>query len=214
MRTMTTRFLWTCLVVFLVFQATWADAATDDAVWAASYDAATGERFIPVELWTGGPWDGTREIRMTKADLYFGKRAEKSLTGPLEWVRPGSGEKLQVYERNNKGKKQLFTVSSRGDGLGRVFDNRYGRDCIDEVKFPLGLWRQGEKRVFDVPCNDGKLQRKIEVTIEKIYFAYQGRPHSLQYHWVVDGGRGKGSSTNMHYTYSPGMGLVSADEEN
>jgi len=37
------------------------------------------------------------------------------------------------------------------------------------------------------------------------------RPHSLQFHWVVDGGRG--SSMDMHYIYSPGTGLVSADED-
>jgi len=118
---------------------------------------------------------------------------------------------MQIYERHNKGKKQLFALSSRGDGLGRVFDSRYGRDCVDEVKFPLGLWKDGETRVFDVSCNNGTLRRQIELTIEKINFVYDRVPHSLQFHWVVDGGRGPG--TDMRYIYSPGRGLASLDDD-
>lgn len=181
------------------------------AAWAAAYDAAASTRFIPLELWTGGDWDGTRELRLTRADLRFGKRSEKRISGPVDWVRPGSGETIKVYERNNKGKKQLFALSSRGDGLGRVYDSRYERDCIDEVKFPLGLWRQGETRVFEVSCNGGKMRRSIELTIQKIDFEYAGVPHSLQFHWVVDGGKGRG--TDMTYVYSPGRGLASLDED-
>jgi hypothetical protein len=185
--------------------------AADLSTWVASYDPATKTRFIPIELWTGSEWDGNRELRMTPANLYFGKRGEKRISGPVAWTRPGTGEAIQVYERNNKGKKQLFVLSSRGDGLGRVFDSRYARDCVDEVKFPLGLWRDGETRVFDVSCDGGKLRRKIELTIEKLDFNHDGVPHSLQFHWVVDGGKGYG--TDMHYTYSPGRGLVSLDDD-
>lgn len=185
--------------------------AADLSKWAASYDPATMARFIPVELWTGGDWDGNRELRLPAADLSFGKRGEKRISGPAAWTRPGTGEAIQVYERNNRGKKQLFALSSRRDGLGRVFDSRYGRDCIDEVKFPLGLWKTDETRVFDVSCNNGALRRKIKVTIEKIDFEYDGVPHSLQFHWVV--GDGKERGTDMHYTYSPGRGLVSLDDD-
>lgn len=202
------------LLIFLVCLSTISQA--DDSVWAAAYNPATGERFIPVELWTGGDWDGKHEIRMAPAKLVFGPRGEKSLNGPVEWVRPSSGEKLQVYERtqvSSRGevKKQLFTVSSRGDGLGRVFDSRYGRDCIDEVKFPLGVWKQGEKRVFEVSCNGGKLRRTIEVSIEEIDFVYRGVAHPLRFHWLVDGGRGEG--TDNHYTYSPGSGMSALQED-
>lgn len=187
-----------------------ADAA-DLSKWAASYDPAAKTRFIPVELWTGAEWDGTRELRMTRADLSFGKRGEKRITGPVAWTRPGSGEAMQVYERNNRGKKQFFAMSTRGDGLGRVFDSRYERDCVDEVKFPLGLWKEGETRVFEVSCNNGKMRRKIVLTIEKLDFVHEGVPHSLQFHWVVDGGKGRG--TDMHYIYSPGRGLATLDED-
>lgn len=185
--------------------------AADLSKWAASYDPTTKMRFIPVELWTGGQWDGSRELRMTPANLSFGERGEKSIGGPVAWKRPSNGEVMQVYERNNKGKKQLFALSSRGDGLGRVFDSRYERDCVDEVKFPLGIWKENETRAFDVSCNNGTLRRKIELTIEKLDFNYDGVPHSLQFHWVVDGGKGRG--TDMHYIYSPERGLVSLDGE-
>jgi len=183
----------------------------DLSKWAASYDETAKTRFIPIELWTGGEWDGNRELKMTPARLSFGKRGEKRIRGPLDWKRPGSKETMQVYERDNKGKKQLFALSSRGDGLGRVFDSRYGRDCVDEVKFPLGIWKENETRTFDVSCNNGALRRRIELTIEKLEFKYDGVPHSLQFHWVVDGGKGRG--TDMRYIYSPGRGLASPDED-
>jgi hypothetical protein len=77
---------------------------------------------------------------------------------------------------------------------------------VDEVKFPLGYWSESEKRVFDVPCNNGKLQRKISLTIEKLDFVHDHVPHSLQFHWVADGGTAPGA--DMHYIYSPGRGLV------
>ncbi|MEO7642269.1 MAG: hypothetical protein ABI919_03325 [Ramlibacter sp.] len=185
--------------------------AADLSSWAASIDAAAKTRFIPVELWTGAQWDGTRELKMAPAALAFGKRSEKRIDGPVAWTRPETNETIQVYERNNKGKKQLFALSSRGDGLGRVFDSRYARACVDEVKFPLGLWRDGETRTFAVSCNNGALQRKIAITIEKLDFEHDGIAHSLQFHWVVDEGKGRG--TDMHYTYSPGRGLTSLDDD-
>jgi hypothetical protein len=183
--------------------------ATDWSVWNASFDPSAKTRFIPVELWTGGEWDGSRELRMTPAKLEFGKGGEKSIYGPVTWRRPDSGEVIQVYERRNRGKKQLFALSSRGDGLGRVFDSRYARDCVDEVKFPLGIWKEGETRSFDVSCNKGALRRKVELTIENINFSYGVEPHSLQFRWVVDGGKARG--TDMRYIYSPGRGLASVD---
>ena len=186
-----------------------ASHAADFSAWDSSYDATAKSRFIPVELWTGAAWDGQRDLAMTDASLSFGKRGEKRIVGPIAWTRPG-GETVAVYQRDNRGKKQLFALSSRRDGLGRVYDSRYGRDCIDEVKFPLGIWREGETSIFDVACNGGKLRRRIALTIERIDFVNNGVPHSLQYHWVVDDG--KQSGTDVHYVYSPGLGLVWIDE--
>ena len=187
--------------------------AADLSKWATAYDPApaTRTRFIPIELWTGGTWSGVRELRLTPARLIFGKRGEKSIVGPVWWTRPGTRAALQVYQRQNKDKRQLFALSSRGDGLGRVFDSRYERDCVDEVKFPVGWWKEGETRKFAVSCNRGKLRRTIALTIEAIDFVYEGVPHSLRFHWVVD--QGKEAGTDMHYIYSPGRGLVSLDED-
>jgi len=47
--------------------------AEDWSAWQRAYDPATRTRFIPVELWTGAPWDGTHEIRMAPAALEFGR---------------------------------------------------------------------------------------------------------------------------------------------
>ena len=180
--------------------------AADMPRWATAYSPNTGIRFIPLELWTGAEWDGARVIRMSKADLAFGERSEKAIIGPFEWTRPNTGERLLVYERTNRDKRQLFTLTNDGTGLGRVYDSRYGRECVNELKFPLGYWRQGETRAYSVKCNDGKMLRPLKVIIKELDFVYKGVPHSLRFHWLIDEGRGKG--TDMIYTYSPGRGLV------
>ena len=172
--------------------------------------ADTATRFIPVELWTGGPWNGDPAIRWPRVDFTFGKRDDKRIRGPIDWTRPGSGEKLKVYERANKGKIQLFTLRRDGQGLGRVYDSRYGRDCIDAIKFPLGVWKQGETRRFSVSCNDGKMVRDIVLTILELDFEHKGVEHALRFRWIADGGRKPG--TDVTYTYSPRLGLVDLHE--
>jgi hypothetical protein len=147
--------------------------AEDWSAWQRAYDPATRARFIPVELWTGVPWDGTQEIRMAPAALEFGWRGDKSIKGPT------TGNGIQVYERLNRDKLQLFALRDDRTGLGRVFDSRYPQlGCRDEVK----------------------------VTIEEIDFVYDGVPHSLRFHWLFMEGRGRG--TDMRYAYSPLRGLV------
>jgi hypothetical protein len=177
-----------------------AQARADDwSTWQRAYDPATRTRFIPVELWTGAPWDGTREIRMAPATLQFGARGDKSIRGPIDW------NGMQVYERVDRRARQLFALREDKTGLGRVFDSRYPqRGCRDEVKFPLGLWKQGEVREYQVPCASGS--RPVKVTIEEIDFVHDGVPHSLRFHWLLSDGRGRG--TDMRYVYSPLKGLV------
>ena len=93
--------------------------AEDWSAWQRAYDPATRTRFIPVELWTGAPWDSTQEIRMAPAALQFGRRGDKSIEGPTTW------NGIQVYERMNRDKVQFFGVREDRTGLGRVFDSRY-----------------------------------------------------------------------------------------
>jgi hypothetical protein len=173
--------------------------AQDWTPWQRAYDPATRTRFIPVELWTGAPWDGAREIRMAPATLEFGKRGEKSIKGPLDW------NGFEVYERLNQGKLQRFALRDDKSGLGRVFDSRNPESgCRGEIKFPLGLWKQGEVRHFRVDCL--RESRPLTVTIEEIDYVHNGVPHSLRFHWLYMEGRGRG--TDMRYVYSPLQGLV------
>lgn len=184
------------LCVLLVAGAARAD---DGSAWQRSYDPATRTRFIPVELWTGAPWDGTREIRMAPAALEFGRRGDKSIKGPTTW------NGMQVYERVNRDKLQRFTIRDDRTGLGRVFDSRRPQfACHGEVKFPLGDWKQGEVREYQLDCAGAK--RSLKVTIEEIDFVHDGVPHSLRFHWLFMDGRGRG--TDMRYVYSPLRGLV------
>jgi hypothetical protein len=173
--------------------------AADWSAWERAYDPTTRTRFIPVELWTGAPWDGTQEIRTAPAALDFGRRGDKNIKGPTTW------NGIQVYERRNRDKLQLFAIRDDRTGLGRVFDSRYpDLGCRGEVKFPLGRWNQGETREYQVACARGA--RPLKVTIEEIDFVYDGVPHSLRFHWLFMEGRGRG--TDMRYVYSPLRGLV------
>ena len=115
-------------------------------------------------------------------------------------------EKIKVYRRENRSKLQLFTIRSDLDGLSRTFDSRGNRICINAIKFPLGNWREGETRKFSFNCwKTGRLKRrKVEITIEKIDFTYDGVDHALRYRWVADGGGKRG--LDMVYTYAPGLG--------
>ena len=68
----------TLLLIALCLTLAGAARAEDWSAWQRAYDPATRTRFIPVELWTGAPWDGTQEIRMGPAALEFGRRGDKT----------------------------------------------------------------------------------------------------------------------------------------
>ena len=137
---------------------------------------------------------------MAPTALEFGRRGDKTIKGPTTW------NGIEVYERVYRDSKlQRFAIRDDRTGLGRVFDSRYPQlQCRGEVKFPLGLWKQGEVREYQLDCARGK--RPLRVTIEEIDFVYGGVPHSLRFHWLFMEGRGRG--TDMHYVYSPLRGLV------
>lgn len=196
-------------IIFLGLSA--GDLSADDTVWSQSYEPAKGTRFIPVELWTGAGWSGHRELAMTDAELKFGKNFDKTITGPVSWEHPETGQTYQVYERENKGKVQLFTVRQDGAGLGRVYDSRGPRLCVDAIKFPLGLWQEGETRRFTFKCwkRGQSFKRTDQITIEEIDFVHEGMPHALRYLWVVDAGNRKGM--NNAYTFAPGLGNVALE---
>jgi hypothetical protein len=72
--------------------------ADDWSAWQRAYDPATRTRFIPVELWTGAPWDGTQEIRMAPAALNFGQRGDKNIKGPTIWTCGGTSRQRTPCE--------------------------------------------------------------------------------------------------------------------
>jgi len=190
--------------------------AADPSVWDGAFDASAQSRFIPVELWTGAAWDGTRELKMTPADIRFGDRAQKDIKGPMEWKHPNTGETLVVYERTNQEKSGLkvefFAMNEAKNGLGRVYDSRTSlgpRTFTGGLKFPLGYWKQAETRKFlEKRYGDVKIETRIEwITITKLDFIYNGTPHCLEFEWLYRDGGGK-TVDHQTYTYCPNQAMV------
>ena len=131
------------------------------------------ERFIPLELFTGGEIRDDIEIRFTPADKIFGEKRRKKIVGPIEWKYPGTDEIIKVYKRTQKNKQgkikktQLFTVTNDGQCIGRVYDQRKsGTKYIKNgCKFPLGFWKKGETRTFSVTDRGS---RTVELKILKL----------------------------------------------
>jgi|TARA_B100002052_G_C15668678_1_gene500751 hypothetical protein len=129
------------------------------------------ERFIPLELFTGGEIRDDIDIKFTPADKVFGKKKRKKIVGPLDWRAPGSEEIIKVYKRTKKNregrvrKTQYFTITNDGQCMGRVYDQRRsGTKYIKNgCKFPLGFWKKNETRTFSV--TDGGRSRTVELKI-------------------------------------------------
>ncbi|MBT3910336.1 MAG: hypothetical protein HOF27_11755 [Rhodospirillaceae bacterium] len=184
--------------------------------WDKSINAAAGSRFIPVQLWTGAPWNGSFEITMTDADLTFGD-GRKRISGPVDWTAPVSGNQIKIYERTHttQNKKQLFAVNHDGAALGRVYDSRYQTSIVGGAKFPLGTWREFEKRAFLAKYakpNGKSYLRRMTIEILKLDFEAHGIKHCLKFRWTTaKPGKNKQRDDN-NYTYCPGKGLVELED--
>ena len=179
-------------------------------MWNVSVSAA--ERFIPLELFTGGEIRDDTEIKFTKANKRFGKRGEKKIVGPEDWKNPQTGETIKVYKRTRKGqsglKTQLFTVTNDGQCMGRVWDSRRGGRVIENgCKFPLGVWKKGETRSFN--GSSGGKPRKIELTILKLG---KSQKDKVKFNWKLYDGSGKLMDDN-DYTFSPGKAMTSLSDK-
>ena len=171
-----------------------------------------GERFIPLELFTGAEIRSDNEIKFTKANLVFGDKKRKKITGPEDWEHPNTGEKLKVYKRTRKGKSglktQLFTITNDGQCIGRVWDSRRGGRVIKNgCKFPLGVWKEGETRTF-LGSSGGK-PRKIELKILKLG---KKQKDSVKFNWKLYDGSGK-LMDNNDYTFSPGRAMSKLNDK-
>ena len=179
-------------------------------MWNAPLSA--NERFIPLELFTGGEIRGDTEIKFTKANKKFGKRGEKKIVGPEDWKNPQTGETIKVYKRTRKGqsglKTQLFTVTNDGQCMGRVWDSRRGGRVIENgCKFPLGVWKKGETRSFN--GSSGGKPRKIELTILKLG---KSQKDKVKFNWKLYDGSGKLMDDN-DYTFSPGKAMTRLNDK-
>jgi hypothetical protein len=170
------------------------------------------ERFIPLELVTGGEMREDTEIKFTSANLVFGKKKRKKIIGPENWTNPQNGETIKVYKRTRKSqsgiKTQLFTVTNDGQCIGRVWDSRRGGRVIKNgCKFPLGVWKKGETRSFK-GASGGK-PRKIELTILKLG---KKQGDKVKFNWKLYDGSGKLMDDN-DYTFSPGKAMTKLNDK-
>ena len=170
------------------------------------------ERFIPLELFTGGEIREDKEIKFTNANLVFGEKKRKKIIGPEDWKNPQTGETIKVYKRTRKGqsglKTQLFTITNDGQCIGRVWDSRRGGRLIKNgCKFPLGVWKEGETRSFE--GSSGGKPRKIELTILKLG---KKQKDKVKFNWKLYDGSGKLMDDN-DYTFSPGKAMTKLNDK-
>ena len=171
------------------------------------------ERFIPLELFTGGEIRDDTKIKFTKADLVFGEKKTKKIVGPENWKNPNTEEIIKVYKRTNKSQKelktQLFTITNNGQCIGRVWDSRRGGSVIENgCKFPLGFWKENETRTFKGSSN-GK-PRKIELTILKL----GTKPNSdISFNWKLFDLRSGKLMDDNDYTFSPAKAMTNLNDK-
>ena len=168
------------------------------------------ERFIPLELFTGGDIRDDQEIIYTSADTIFGEKRRKKIVGPIDWKYPGTDEIIKVYKRTQKNKSgkvrktQLFTVTNDGQCMGRVYDQRRsGTKYIKNgCKFPLGFWKKGETRTFSVTDRGAR-------TVELKILSLGKKPKDcVKYNWkLFDDATGKKLGDN-DYKFCKGRAMT------
>jgi hypothetical protein len=193
-------------------------AALDLKAWEASINPQTKQRYIPVELWAGADWNGHKELKMPPVDsTYRHPKATYQIKGPMEWEHPTMGVKFLVYERINPGrdgvKLQLFAINQEQNGLGRIYDGRPGRDgrlSSGGLKFPLGLWKEGETRKYVYQVWQSREAERVEsITIQKLDFVVNASAHCLEFYWTAASRSGGTLYDRQTYTYCPGKSMVS-----
>lgn len=196
-----------------------ADKLGDAAVWDAAYDATTGTRFIPMQLIVPSRWSGERRIDLPPVESFIDPDGDR-WKGPVADTDVFTGTPMQAYERARYTPReghvaQRFAVRAEQDGLGRVYDSRFGEiRCVGEIKFPLGDWKQGEVRHNEFVCKAGRGQpkkRRNTITIEKLDFACRGVAHCFQFTWKHEIEGQKEPSDYRRYVFAPGLGEITHD---
>ncbi len=190
--------------------------------WDKAYNSSTKERFIPVELFTGGEWDGKhelilKEVSTTACASVSGRERPCDniyVTGPfkteinntkIEWA----GEEVSYYRRTFSIRggevESFFTINNSKDGLVRIYDKRkqWGARTYNGLgsKFPLGYWKQGEVRSYN-----SRRPTRIEI------IELDGPNHCLTFRWVI--GLGKKRNQDNNYTFCPNRGFTNISHNN
>jgi len=130
---------------------------------------------------------------------------------------PRPGQTHFVYERINPDrggpKWQIFAINDDRTGLGRLYDGRPNRDTRTSsggLKFPLGLWKQGESKKLEYKIYEGARDssRVESITIKQIDFALGNDAHCLEFYWTVTDGSEKKLYDHHTYAYCPGKSMV------
>lgn len=191
-------------------------SADDKSPWDKAYNSETKERFIPVELFTGAPWDGTHELKLKEVSTAACASANGRpcdtyhITGPFKTVGNDTkidwaGDQVSYYRRTFDNPytgpvESFFTINASKDGLVRIYDKRkrWGERSYTGTgsKFPLGLWKQGEVRTYPT-------RRPIRVEILEL----NGPDQCLTFRWTI--GDGKTRNSDNVYTYCPDVGFKS-----
>ena len=165
------------------------------------YDSKTDSYYIPYELWTGSNWNGEKVMTFHKADLNF--MNGKTIKGPVEFYHKKLDETIQVYERINDSKIQLFTFYE--DGIARVYDNRKERFFDGGFKFPAGFgWKINElKETTQTEWKkDKERTRDLGIKIIDLKFDSNHILESMTYEFYVKG------ELDHTYTYVPNKGMT------
>ena len=97
--------------------------------------------------------------------------------------------------------------------LGRLYDGRPNQDTRTSsggLKFPLGLWKEGEtkKHVYKIYEGSRDSERVESITIKQIDFTLGNDPHCLEFYWSVTDKSEKKRYDHHTYTYCPGKSMV------
>jgi hypothetical protein len=197
-------------------------AAEEKVYWDKAYNSSAKERFIPVELFTGGKWDGKHELSLkevstTACASVSGRQrpCEKIyVTGPfkteinntkIEWADNEIPYYRRTFSTRGGEVESFFTINNSRDGLVRIYDKRkkWGVRTYNGLgsKFPLGNWKQGEVRTY---ASD----RPTSIEIIEL----DGPNHCLTFRWVI--GLGKGRNSDNNYTFCPERGFTNISHNN
>jgi len=189
------------------------------------HDASVTERFLPVGLFTGTDWNGEHRIELPVVDRTYPWtysyrdddekvvfESTMSLKGPVDWKSPLTRKAYKVYDRivvNFRGTvAERMTVIEDGTATGRVTDARLakkGGEFLNEGKYPVGIWKQDQKKTYDreVVFRGKTTASPTSIEIEKLSCVFDGIPDSVQLLWS-DPGR----KLAFSYIFAPGRGMA------